>query len=638
MKKWYKLLKKSYWSWYIIGFAVFAITEFHWYLGYEKSLVWSHDGQNQHIVALMYYSGWLRDIVRHLIYEHSLSIPLWDMAIGYGNDVITTLHYYVLGDPLNLLAVFVPTNRIETLYNCLILLRVFLAGITFSIFSLSHKNGKRATLIGSYMYAFSGFMMYFAVRHPYFATPLIYLPLMLLGADKIYKKEKPYLFILSTALAAMSNFYFCYMLVIFTALYVLIRYKKMAGSFRLRVVAGWVGRFAAYGITALLLAATIFLPVSMAALGTTRVGLKTYIPILFPVNYYQKLVANFIQTAEIGYSNRFYMAVPALLALLLILIRKGNREFKAAFAVMLGLLLIPFAGHVMNGFSYVTYRCSFGMTFLLAYGFVKMFREFTQISMRDKRRLTVGLIVYDILLLLAEDARSERVFCAAALAAVCLAFVWIDDIAAASPQKKSSYYTVVFLGMTLASVGFSAYYMLSPQQGDYVSEFVDRNKATGAVSGMYRSPEDTDEAFHPYDVLREKVAATDTARTQLYDVKFMENSSMIQRYYSTQFYWSTDNPYIDQFFREVCFPRKQGYRYKHLDRRSYFEAAANVRYFISKQGKMTALICLAAGRQSAAETPIIYMKQKIIWDWCTDTTGTLPEPSMRRQLRLRSRK
>ena len=37
---------------------------------------------------------------------------------------------------------------------------------------------------------------------------MIYLPLILWGIDKIYKKEKPYLFIWATAAAAMSNFTF----------------------------------------------------------------------------------------------------------------------------------------------------------------------------------------------------------------------------------------------------------------------------------------------------------------------------------------------------------------------------------------------------------------------------------------------
>ena len=76
-------------------------------------------------------------------------MPMWDMNIGYGSDILTTLHYYVIGDPLTLLSVFVPANKTEVLYEVLIFLRIYLAGISFSIFCFYHKNPKQATFHGN---------------------------------------------------------------------------------------------------------------------------------------------------------------------------------------------------------------------------------------------------------------------------------------------------------------------------------------------------------------------------------------------------------------------------------------------------------------------------------------------------------
>ena len=50
---------------------------------------------------------------------------MWDMNIGYGSDILTTLHYYVIGDPLTLLSVFVPADKTEVLYEVLIFLVFF---------------------------------------------------------------------------------------------------------------------------------------------------------------------------------------------------------------------------------------------------------------------------------------------------------------------------------------------------------------------------------------------------------------------------------------------------------------------------------------------------------------------------------
>lgn len=62
--------------------------------------------------------------------------------------------------------------------------------------------------MGTLIYIFAGWTIYAAMKHPYFSNPMIYLPLVLMGIDKIYKREKPWLFIWATAVSAMSNFYF----------------------------------------------------------------------------------------------------------------------------------------------------------------------------------------------------------------------------------------------------------------------------------------------------------------------------------------------------------------------------------------------------------------------------------------------
>ena len=112
-----------------------------------KSLVWSHDGIPQHLNSLAYYGRYLREVLHTIFVEHKLELPMWDMNIGYGSDILTTLHYYVIGDPLTLLSVFVPADKTEVLYEVLIFLRIYLAGISFSIFCFYHKNPKQATFM-----------------------------------------------------------------------------------------------------------------------------------------------------------------------------------------------------------------------------------------------------------------------------------------------------------------------------------------------------------------------------------------------------------------------------------------------------------------------------------------------------------
>ena len=191
MKKWFvKHDKTDFYALYTVAFSLISLFIFMCFYLNGKSLIWSHDGVPQHVNSLAYYGKYLREILYTLLKEHRLSVPMWDMHIGYGSDILTTLHYYVIGDPLTLPAVFVPEDKTEYLYEILIFLRIYLAGITFSRYCFYHKNPKQATFLGTLVYIFAGWTIYASMKHPYFSNPMIYLPMILMGIDKIYKKRK----------------------------------------------------------------------------------------------------------------------------------------------------------------------------------------------------------------------------------------------------------------------------------------------------------------------------------------------------------------------------------------------------------------------------------------------------------------
>ena len=135
--------KADFYILYTIVFAAISLFIYSCFYFNGKSLIWSHDGVPQHINALAYYGKYLRNVLQTLMTEHNLSLPMWDMHIGYGSDILTTLHYYVIGDPLTLLSVFVPEKDTEILYELLIFLRIYLSGITFSIYCFTAKIPNR---------------------------------------------------------------------------------------------------------------------------------------------------------------------------------------------------------------------------------------------------------------------------------------------------------------------------------------------------------------------------------------------------------------------------------------------------------------------------------------------------------------
>ncbi len=204
----------------------------------NRSLVYHADAWRQHLRALAYYGKWLRGNLWHLLHDHSLTPQAWSFGLGYGSDVLTTLHYYCIGEPLTALTVFIPERFTKYYFEFLILLRPYLAGLSFSAYAeytigrkQLHGTGSCTTtgsgsfpiLCGALCYVFSGTVLYLGMLHPFFVTPMIYLPLLLLGVEKVLRERKPRIFLVTVWLAALSNFYFFYMLALMTAAYALVR-------------------------------------------------------------------------------------------------------------------------------------------------------------------------------------------------------------------------------------------------------------------------------------------------------------------------------------------------------------------------------------------------------------------------------
>ena len=403
-----KKKKADFYILYTVVFAAISLFVYSYFYLNGKSLIWSHDGVPQHINALAYYGEYLRNVLKNFAVNHKFSFPMWDMNIGYGSDILTTLHYYVIGDPLTLFSVFVPRKNTEILYEILIFVRIYLAGITFSFYCFYRKNPKQATFIGSLVYIFAGWTIYASMKHSYFSNPMIYLPLVLMGVEKVYKKEKPYLFIWATAVAAMSNFYFFYMISIFMVLYAAFRYFGIFRKRSVKDVFQWFLKFAGFYLVSLMIAAMIFLPVVMTLFGTERFQAQNYVPLLYDHVYYEKYLGCLIGENMIQWGVAGFSAVAMAGVFVIFSKKKKYTGLKLGFIMMNLFLLIPFAGHVLNGFSYVSNRWIWSYGMLIAYILVQAYPELFTLQIREKKRIFIMLLVYCVLALFADAARTQR--------------------------------------------------------------------------------------------------------------------------------------------------------------------------------------------------------------------------------------
>lgn len=391
---------------FCLGFLVF-FTE-------GKSFVWKSDGYRQYYPALQYLGEYYRKVIKGLFTDLS-SIPMIDYRIGQGEDIITTLANYGLGDPLTLFTVFVPARYTEYLYDFLIALRLYLSGLAFLAFCGEFKWDRRNSVLGALIYVFCGFAVW-SIKDPFFLNALIYLPLILLGVERILRKKSPLVLAVSACLCAMSSYYFFYMIVLCSFAYFAVRACVSCGKNSKEIAKRGLWCLLA-GLGGVMLGGITLFPVIYGFMESSRTGSYTSFASLFvyDFSYYRDIFSHF--TAATGTSDAdsvWYgqMAVVIFVTLCVLMRRKGRAMARLKYCVLLCLLAVlsPLAGYVLNGFGYITNRFMFIPAFLLSLIFVRLLPELLSLAAGEKKRLFLLAEAYSVCCLACLLWKGETLF------------------------------------------------------------------------------------------------------------------------------------------------------------------------------------------------------------------------------------
>ena len=175
---------------------------------FGNSSILSLDFQAQYIY---YYEN-----VRKLLTEGGSWLYTWSRSLG--GEFMGYVAYY-MGSPFNLLLVFFPKTHITLGATTVILAKIGTMGAMMGLYL--HKTGRTAgikTLLFSTMYALCG---YVAIQqyNPMWLDALVWLPLLVLGIERLVKERKIILYIVSLTLILTSNYYIGYMCCVFTVFY-----------------------------------------------------------------------------------------------------------------------------------------------------------------------------------------------------------------------------------------------------------------------------------------------------------------------------------------------------------------------------------------------------------------------------------
>lgn len=367
-----------------ISFIVFGI-----FLFSNKSFVWEGDGIKQHFTILYDFNQIIRNI-----FKEGLPMMSWNMGLGL--DVIGQYSYYVIGDPFAYISLLFPMDKLELAYNFLVILRIYCVGLAFIAYCKYTKKENINTILGSVIYTFCGFVLYAGVRHPYFTNAAIFLPLTLLGIEKLLKENKKIFLIFIIFLSTLSNYYFFYMITVVSIIYGVIKYIFEYNE-RIKVFFKKVTNAALCYIIGILMAGVVFIPTVYAFLCSTRTDTQqatTYIAGYYK-NFFLGITSiRFKNWSVIGVSSIIILMIPILISKLK---NKETRSYLVFLLITTIMLLIPGVSSMMNGFSFPSNRWVFAYSFILAYIVTISYNPKLNYSKKQKIFMIITIVIYSII-------------------------------------------------------------------------------------------------------------------------------------------------------------------------------------------------------------------------------------------------
>lgn len=331
-----------------------------------KSLIWHLDGLMQHATFLQNFvqNGWLSRVGE------------FDFSAGLGADYLGSYSYYMIFDPFNVF-LYLPFS-VEFNYSLIIVLKFVLTAWLMFGYLKSKGISPETNIIASTLYMLGGFALMSYVRHPFFATGPMYLPLIIWGIDNILDGKRPYLLILGVVASIFSSFYFVFMSSLFAVVYTILKvcldakrknYTFWSGFWQICKVGLWY-------LLGILISAVFLLPVAVNFMRSAKsqgAGIM-----LFNLKYFFSLAisANIMYPAG-EYTPLFYTV--AIFAIIAWSFRRKNPETKTYRVMLIALaigLFVPVVGYVFNFMNYVSNRWVYLLQFctfvLVAYMFDDM--------------------------------------------------------------------------------------------------------------------------------------------------------------------------------------------------------------------------------------------------------------------------
>lgn len=304
---------------------------------------------NSYISKVDYISQHFRipEYLRTLFYSNGSIFPSFALNLGAGQNIYY-LAYHGLLSPITLFSYLLPFVRMQD-YMVVINIVLLILSIIFFYKWLRKKFDITVSTTVSFIFAFSGPLIYHTHRHIMFNNYMLFLVLGLIFTDLYFEKGKKSPLIITIFLIIMTSFYYSILSIVTICIYALYRYLNTYKKIEITAIIKKGLDFISTILIAVLMASILLLP-TLYAIKNGRSDtlssvsfLNTLIP-SFDINRF------FYQSYSVGICSIFIYAIVNLF------ISKKKSNIVLGFVSSL-FLVFPFICFCLNGFMYLDGKC-----------------------------------------------------------------------------------------------------------------------------------------------------------------------------------------------------------------------------------------------------------------------------------------
>lgn len=461
---------------YTILFIFLALCIFGTYLITGHTFILSKDALNQHLPLLAKYREAL------ISFFHHPRLNFWSWQMGLGSDTFQVYSYYTIGDVFSYLVLLFPAAKITLAYQVINIIRMYCVGLAFVYFAQHFKFRNSVILMGATTYLVNSFLLYACIAQPFFTTPFIIFPLIVVQIERILQKGSPWPLAGAFTWMLVSNYYLAYVLGIGSFLYLVLR---VGTHYRRTLNYGKTFLKLAFAtITSVLLSAVLLVPEIIAVTNSTRTGslfangLKTY-----PLYYYLFLPKSLINGGQWYFMFWSALGIVSIGFIALVYIYSRPRKYPL-LTISLGLalimLLIPAVGAFFNGMMSASNRWTLLIYLPLAMAVCILAENIPTLDQKTMAVLSWATGIYLIVLIATFFFDNENdIFMPVIFLIGSLMSIWLIHL------NKLTHPYWWLLAITMLNAGVNAIYAAFPYNGDFSSSMLSRGEYQAITSNRY---------------------------------------------------------------------------------------------------------------------------------------------------------